>query len=473
MYKHYNVGQEFAPGDAVELDVSALASDGRGLGRLASSDPTATENTGSPVVFVDDALPGQRVRVVLERVRSRMLEGRVDAVLAASPDERAALCGHAAHCGGCPWQGLQYEAQLRWKTQVLDDALRRVGKIEASLLPILPSPNEWGYRNKMSFVFGQGEGQDLVLGLRGRRSHTVTDITACRMQSPETMAVLDAVRALVRANVGGAGDCWRYAVVRQPRAGGLGLELIVGPQGRTLAGATLCAELRDAVPALTHFALSLRMTHTDAAMGEKTLFAWGNKLEERLERPDGSLLRLGFDHRAFLQVNTSAAEMLYAEALRLLAPRGDERLWDIYGGVGSIGLFMAPFVADVCGLESVGVATTMARANAVGNGLSARFETGDAVLLKSSARLKKMFGAFSGPQLVVVDPPRAGLDKAVIEGLISLNPEKILYISCNPSTLARDAAILIHTHTLEAVRPVDLFPQTPHIESVSLWIRRG
>lgn len=481
MEKMHKLETHCRVGDTVELTIEGLISDGRGLGRLPLQD-------GSVAVFVDEALPGQTVQAALTAVKPRLLEGRVTQVLVPSPHEREAPCVHADVCGGCPWQRLEAAEQLRWKSSILYETLRRVGKVQVAEEPILASPQEWNYRNKMAFVFGPGAGNasdtetnpaagqgiQMALGQRGRRSHSVTDICACRLQDGPTMAVLETMRQLARTHGGVPGASWRHVVVRRPRAGGLGVEVIVGPQHR-VRGEQIYDELRKSVPEITSFALTRRVTRTEVAQGEKTLFTTGEELEECLARPDGSSLRLRFNHASFLQVNTPATELLYAEVQRALAPEGHERLWDIYGGVGSIGLFMAPYVAEVCGVESAASAVTLARKNADLNQIaSARYESGDAAALFAIGQLEKRFGPAlrQGSDLMVVDPPRAGLDSRVIEGILRQKPARLVYVSCSPGTLARDVVLLAAGYELVRARPVDLFPQTPHVEAVALFVRR-
>lgn len=470
----------FAPDQTVDADVTALSSDGRGIARIPGPDGR------NIVCFITDALPEQRVRIRLTAVKPRLMEGVVETVLTPSPHERPAVCAHSDECGGCPWQRLAYAEQCRWKAQALADSLLRLAKVDVAALPTLqeqtplpfrPSPQEWGFRNKMTFAFEQ-VGDTFLLGQRGRHSHSVVDITDCRLQDPLTMRVLAAVRAACTAH--GPAD-WRHVVVRRPRGesgtqAALRVELIVGPRGR-VRGEDLYHALQNAVPELTGFAVSLRQSESFVAQGEKTLFTAGDPDNlEILHRADGSELRLAYDDRSFLQVNTPATEQLYAEAARLLDLSGHERLWDLYCGVGSIGLYLAPQVEEVRGIESVPTAVTYARANAQTAGFKhCHFEVGD-----STKEFARQARAVSHPTygtkdtmktVVVVDPPRIGLDKQLIGHLAKLKPEKICYISCNPATLARDAALLAPTHRLVAVSSVDLFPQTPHVEAVCLFLR--
>ena len=440
----------FRSGQFLELSVDALVSDGRGLGRH-----------DGVVVLVEDALPGQRVRARIAAVRKSLAEAELVEVLERSPDEQGPPCPHAGRCGGCSWQSLAYERQLAWKERIVRDALERVGKVqEPPVLPVLASPCEWGYRNKMEFAFGMSEGGGKAIGLRERGSRNIVEVTGCLLQTPLTMRVLGAVREL--ANGPFRDLAGRFLVVREPKAGGCFVELIVGPGCGAEAGGRFAAALRAEVAEVTGFALSERSATSDVAYGERTLYADG-RLEERI---GDVLLQMG--HNAFFQVNTPAAELLYAEAARFAAldELPDPVLWDVYGGVGSIGLSLGRN-ARVVAVEEMPGAVRYARSNAKALGMKAyRVEQGDA-----KSVLGRLVKLGPKPDVVVVDPPRAGIDAKVAQQLVEAAPSRLVYVSCNPATLARDVARLSPAFRLRAARPVDLFPQTPHVETVALLER--
>lgn len=463
------------PGHELTLHVDSLASDGRGLAR-----------SNGLVVFMERALPGQRVRARILALRKRLVEATVEEILTPSPDEQPALCPHAAACGGCLWQTLPYEHQLFWKQRIVEDALGRLGHIaNPPVLPILPSPERWGYRNKMAFAFGTREDGGLALGQRGRRSHTVIDLYECLMQTPITMQLLAVMRQFARDTRLPAYDAarqsgfWRALVIRRNQAGRYLAECIVAPHpnGRQAAvrlGRQLADTLMNASPAVSGVVLSRRSAPADLAQGEETLLLAGDgTLSENMQRPAdvfGSTpsLELHFDCHSFFQVNTSAAERLYGEAARLLAPDRTDCLLDLYCGVGGIGLFLAPLANRVFGVEVTPQAIKLAIANARRAGLAhCRFESGDAA--KAFASLGRQQQTETA---VVVDPPRAGLASQVCEGILRLRPRRLVYISCNPATLARDAQRLATHYVLKSAQPVDLFPQTQHVECASLFTLR-
>ncbi len=442
----------FVHGQLLEFGVDALVSDGRGLGRHEGV-----------VVLVEDALPGQRVRARVVSVRKSLAEAELEAVLTRSPDEQEPPCPHAGKCGGCSWQSLAYERQLAWKERIVRDALERVGKVqEPPVLPILGSPQAWGYRNKMEFAFGTSEDGGRTLGLRERGSRNIVEVTGCLLQTPLTLRVLAAVREL--ANGPFRALPLRFLVVREPGAGGCFVEVIAGPGCDAEAGGRFAATLRAVLPEVTGFVLSERAAPSDVAYGERTLYADG-----RLEEQVGPV-RLDLGHNAFFQVNTSAATLLYAEAARFAALEGQNPvLWDVYSGVGSIGLYLAHAVPGlrVVAVEEMPGAVRCARKNAKALGVKDyRVESGDA-----KSVLGRLLKLGPKPDVVVVDPPRAGIDARVAQQLVEAAPQRIVYVSCNPATLARDVARLAPAFALKAARPVDLFPQTPHVETVALLER--
>ncbi len=482
---------EHTAGDALELNLHGLSPDGRTVGR----------SEDGMTVFVRGGLPGQRVRVRLSAVRKRMAEAELVDVLLPSPDERPAPCIHAESCGGCPWQSLPHARQLEWKTRLVQDALRRLGRLDLPEGVIRPavSPDgepEWGYRNKMEFAFAAGDNGRTLLGLRARASRSVTEVTHCLLQTPRTMAVLEELRRLVekfhlRAAPGEQGgragsarrkgfssavrqnDILRFAVIREPRDGGCLVELITLPSPQEDANIRkLGSELMNASAGVTGFVHSVRTSPASVAYGEKTVFTLGEPgLSETLHL-QGRDVTFRLDHNSFFQVNTRAAERLYNTAADLAStlfdaapgrPWGRE-CWDIYCGAGGLALTMAPHFEQVFGLETVPQAVQLAALNADRAGLGQRctFESGDA------ARLERCFRERGNPDLLVTDPPRSGMDERTVQAILKHRPPRLVLVSCNPSTLARDLARLSQTYTVRAVQPVDLFPQTPHVETVAV-----
>ena len=453
----------------VELSIHALASDGRGIARLEGL-----------TVFVEGAFPGQKIEARITAMRSRYAEAVAERVLTPAPCTRPAPCPHADVCGGCPWQSLPYAQQLRWKEQIVRDALCRVGHIsDPPVRRIMPSPSEWHYRNKMSFAFGVDEKGMLTLGQRARRTHAVAAITGCLMQDEKAMRLLELISSTARAGALSAatpqhpGGFWRHVVLRHTRSGLRHVEIITGRNRRTRAVLqNLAAEIMRE-PGVDGVAVTERTSPGAVARGDRTTLVTGcTELFETLTRPAAffpphtpASLRISFDHSSFFQVNTAAAEMLYGQAAELVSASPVDTLWDLYCGAGSIGLFLAPLAQKVYGVEIIEEAIIKARQNAKAAGLehctfTAR-DAGTAFALMASHGM-------NARDVVCVDPPRAGLDRKLTDKLLELRPGRIVYISCNPATLARDIARLAAGYELVEARPVDLFPQTPHVETVCL-----
>ncbi len=430
----------------MHIKLHGLSHDGRAVGR----------GEDGKVVFVSGGLPGQVVEVIVEKGKKNFAEGRVTKVLEQGPDERLAPCSHAGDCGGCPWQALQYPAQLRWKQQLIIDALERIGKCgleDVELREIIPSPQEWHCRNKMEFAFDH----QARLGLRRRDSHDIVEVSTCLMQNELSMRVLEKARAMAAP-----GKDWRFLVLRSPLAGGFLAELISGP-------AEAARELGQAlmeIPGVTGFVHSLRKSPDMVAYGEKQLLRLGAELEEILE-VNGRSLKFSLGRDAFFQVNSLAAQKLYEVAADLAQAGPNDELWDVYCGVGGLALAAGSRAARVLGLESSASAVALARRNAVANGM-AHME----FIVASGEYLGKFFKQRGSPQVLLADPPRAGLAEAAVNAILKAKPERLLLVSCNPATLARDVAALKPGYALQTLHAVDLFPQTEHVECVALLQRR-
>ena len=475
-----------------ELVLTGFSHDGRCVAR----------REGEPVVFVSGGLPGQRIlaRVAPQRAGSgkRMLEAELVRVLAPVPGdmggERPAPCPHAEDCGGCPWQALPYTGQLVWKERLLMDALVRIGKLRLPshiLRPIIASSAEWGFRNKMEFAFAPGVEERPLLGLRRRNSREVVEISSCLLASPRMMAAFCFLReAIQRSSLNawnGRNGLLRHAVLREA-GGALLVELITAPaKERDTARIRSLGEELVASGMVDGFAHSVRQAKSEVAYGESTPFSTGKtaltEIVDLPRTPGGHTepLRLQLGHASFFQVNGPMASKLYGEALTMALEAlegtanhvpgkqwkaGAGKLpscWDIYSGVGGLALSMAPYFERVLGLETVAPAVRLARQNAAAFP-QARFECADA------ARLGEYFRRFGPPDLLVCDPPRAGMDGKTTQAILRARPRCLVLVSCNPATLARDLAQLTvgdaAPYEILAVRPVDMFPQTPHIECV-------
>jgi 23S rRNA (uracil1939-C5)-methyltransferase len=432
-------------GEEVEVEVADLAHGGRGLARRDGY-----------VVFVAGGLPGDRVRARIDRRRRDFAEATAVELLAPSPDRVADRCRHGDEpCPGAAWQGLPYERQLAEKERQVEAALRRLGGLDGfALEPIVPAVAEWGYRNKFEYSFGADDG-DLVLGFHRRGSWSeVVDAAGCRLAS----AGADAARAAI-ADWARSHHLEPYD--RRARAGAL-RNLVVREGRRT---GQLQTRLVTSAVEIPRPPVDL---HTIVeGSGGGTAGPTGALGAERLVERIGGV-EVEVSATAFLQTNTETADRLYAAVAEFADLGGRERVFDLYCGVGTIALTLAPSAGEVWGIETVAEAVADAGLNADRNGLdNVSFRAADARL-----GLRPLLAETGQPDLVVVDPPRAGLSRKVVRRVLECEPARIVYVSCNPTTLAPNAAQLGEGgYRLRRVRPVDMFPQTPHIECVALLER--
>lgn len=432
-------------GELLTLDVESLAYGGRGVARRDGY-----------VVFVAGALPGDRVRAEVTKAKRGYAEASTREVLQESPDRVPPRCDHGGEpCPGAPWQGLAYEEQLRHKQAQVEDSLVRLGGLEGfQLEPIEPAVECWRYRNKLEYSFGERDGE-LVLGFHARgRWDLIVDAEDCQLASQRNNARRNELRDWARSAGLPAYDrrsqqgILRNLVIREGRrTGQLQSRLVTSP-----------AEI-PRPPVDLHTIVEGPGDGSDGPTG-----AIGSEfLGEQLGG-----LRFRISHRAFFQTNTEMAERLYAIAAEMAALTGAERVFDLFCGIGTLGLSLAGRAAEVWGIEIVEEAIADAEENARLNGIeNARFRTGDA-----RKEIRPLLAEGGRPDVVVVDPPRAGLSKKVVRRLIECEAPRIVYVSCNPTTLAPNAAQLAEAgYRLRRVKPVDMFPQTPHIECVALLAR--
>jgi len=434
-------------GELLEVEVDSLAFGGRGVARADGL-----------VVFVSGALPGDRVRAEVTKPNKRFAEARAVELLRPGADRLPDRCTHGGEpCPGAPWQGLPYERQLACKREQVDEALRRIGGLDGfELEQIEPAAEQWRYRNKLEYSFGEREDGEPILGFHARgRWDLVVDVEDCHLGSETGNATRNEVREWARAEAVPAFD-------RHERRGVL-RNLVVREGRRSGQIQTRLVTSRASFPKPP---VDLHTIVADDSGGSEG--PTGVLGEERL-REELCGLQLEMSHGAFFQTNTEMAERLYAVAAEFAGLSGHERVFDLYCGIGSIGLSMAGRAGEVWGLEIVPEAIEDAARNAERNGIE------NASFLTASARtgVRPLLEKAGKPDVVVIDPPRAGLSQKIVRRVIECGAKRIVYVSCNPTTLAPNAAQLTEAgYTLRRVRPVDMFPQTPHIECVAL-LERG
>jgi 23S rRNA (uracil1939-C5)-methyltransferase len=429
-------------GESLDLEIESLAYGGRGVARRDGY-----------VVFVAGGLPGDRVRAEVTKPKRSFAEARVTDLLEPSPERVPDRCDHGGEpCPGAPWQGLSYERQLAEKQQQVEDSLRRIGGLDGfELEPIEPAVERWRYRNKFEYSFGERDGE-LVLGFHARgRWDEVVDAEDCHLASEAGNAVRNQIRAWGRAEALSGYDqrahrgTLRNLVVREGRRSGqLQTRLVTS------------AEPVPKPPVDLHTVIE---GPGGATSGPTGVLGVERLTEELCD------LRFEISHEAFFQTNTEMAERLYRVAAEMAGLGGGGRVFDLYCGIGTLGLTLAASAGEVIGVEIVDEAVADAERNAEINGIdNARFVAADV-----RTGIRPLVEREGKPDLVVLDPPRAGLSQKVVRRVIECEAPRIVYVSCNPTTLAPNAAQLEEAgYKLRRVKPVDMFPQTPHIECVAL-----
>jgi 23S rRNA (uracil1939-C5)-methyltransferase len=439
-------------GDELELTIDRLAHGGAGVAR-----------TDGYVVFVRGAVPGDRVRARVGKAKRSFAEADAVELLEPSPDRVEPVAPHP----GAPWQVLPYELQLREKEDQVRDALARIGRYEdPPVEPIVPAVEALRYRNKLEYSFGEDDEGELVLGFhRPGRFDVIDDVPLDILASERVDALREAVKAWCRTEGLSAWDrrtqegLLRNLVVREGRrTGQLQARLVTSP-----GSSFRVEELAAAAPADSFLWTRAAGVAEITREGDTQAVKGAAHLEEEL-----SGLRFRISPDAFFQTNTEMAERLYGSAVELAGLSGRERVLDLFCGIGTIALVLALDAGEVWGVEIVEEAVADAIENARLNGVdNARFFAGDVRLA-----MRPLLERSGRPDVVVVDPPRAGLSQKVVRRVLEAEANTIVYVSCNPTTLAPNARQMSDAgYALRTVRPVDMFPQTPHIECVALFER--
>ena len=448
-------------GEELELQIDSLAYGGNGVSRLNGF-----------VVFVRGGLPGDRVRARVTKTKRGFAEATAVAVLEPSTERVEAPCPHFGVCGGCRFQDLDYAAQAAAKEQQVRDSLVRIGRIvEAPVEPIVPAASLYHYRNKLEYSFTAGEdGIDLGFHRAGRWDEVI-GLDVCLLTTDLGNSVREAVRDWAREEKLEAYDqangegYLRHLVYREGRNTGQALAVLVTAPGERFETGYFVDVLRR-FPEMRSIHWAVNDTPAEQT-NVPTKLLWGEEaIEEQLLG-----LRVRVRPGAFLQTNTEMAERLYAIAGEFAGLTGVENVFDLYCGTGTIGLSLAPHAKMVWGLEISEEAVACAIENAELNGIdNAKFFAGNV-----GQTVEELVGEAGSPDIVVVDPPRAGLAGKALRRMGELGAARLVYVSCNPTTLASDVKVLREEYGYELVRcrPVDMFPHTPHVESVSLLEKRA
>ena len=457
-------------GDIFELNIDALAFGGQGIGRIDNF-----------VIFVRGAVPGDKVRVRLTRKKKDFAEARIIQLVEASPERIQPPCPYSGFCGGCQWQHLPYERQLFYKKNHVREALTRIGGLENS--PIrdpLASDNQFAYRNKMEFTFADEQWfppgnmdepkfqTGLALGLHVPGSYyKVLDIEACLLLEETGNRILAAVRNYaIQSRIPAYGikshaGFWRFLALRHSRAFDQWMVNIVtatrDPDAVKPLADLLCAQF----PKLKTFVNNITRREAAIAVGEQELVLTGDGL--LLDRIGPHTFQISAN--SFFQTNSLTAAKLYQTVVQYAELRGSETVLDLYSGTGTIPIFLSRYADRVLGIELVAGAIQDAEKNCRTNAIhNCQFILGDIKERLADLRVK--------PDVIVIDPPRVGMHPDVVDRVLALKAPKIVYVSCNPATLARDLALMQAQYEILEVQPVDMFPHTYHIEAVANLVLR-
>ena len=440
------------------LRIERLSSDGSGVAHSADGE----------AVFVPGTAPGDEARVRIVKDCGRYAFGILDELLTPSPDRIPVDCPVAGPCGGCSLRHLDYAAELRAKQESVLDAFRRIGGLEVPVLDILPSPEVDRYRNKVQFPVGVDKNGVPCIGFYAGRTHRIVPCPDCKLQPSVLNEIGNALCAFfaqqgIRPYDEQSGKgLVRHIFLRRGAHSGQIMVCLVCTRAKLPHAEQLCTALRGQFPAISTILLNVNAKNTNVILGSENHILYGpGYIEDTL---CGVPVRLG--PLSFYQVNTLAAERLYGVAAQYAQLTPDDALLDLYCGMGTIGLSMAEQCRELIGVEIVPEAIESAKANAA--------RMGEAVAAKS-----RFFCADAGqaatqlaaeglhPDIVMLDPPRKGCDEATLSAVVRMAPRRVVYVSCNPATAARDAAWLEQNgYHAEKVQPVDLFPRTKHCECV-------
>ena len=456
----------FTKNDIVTVTIEDISDTGEGIGHIDGF-----------TLFVSRAVPGDIVRARILKAKKTYAIAKTEEVLTPAPGRVTPECPVAGACGGCQLSYRSYDAQLALKQKKVEDCVRRIGGFsEVPVLPILGMSDPRGYRNKGQFPVdtsvGRNDGEP-VLGFYAGHSHRIVPTDSCMMLWPGHEKILTAVSEYLRESGAAPYDeetgkgLVRHVLMRRGAATGeVSVCLVIN--GRSIPKADLLWRKINPIPGIVGLCLNVNTQKTNVILGRETLPLFGRTtVTDRLED-----VSFEISPTSFYQVNPVQMKVVYDTALSYAGLTGEEVIWDLYCGIGTISLFLAKHAKRVYGVEIVPDAVANARANAAAAGIeNASFFEGAAEEVIPKLLSEDTTGQMR-PDVVVVDPPRKGCDKSLLETIVSMSPKRIVYVSCDPATLARDMRILCDSgYEAVKVQPVDQFPSSVHVESIALLQR--
>ncbi|WP_342599095.1 23S rRNA (uracil(1939)-C(5))-methyltransferase RlmD [Psychrobacillus sp. FSL H8-0483] len=443
--------------DRITVHIEDLTHDGAGVAKV----------DGYPL-FIQGGLPNETAEVHVLKTLKNYGFAKLMNIVEPSPFRVEAPCPVFAECGGCQLQHMTYEGQLKWKESMVRNVMQRIGKIDAPVLPVKGMEKPWEYRNKSQIPFSLEDGQVLA-GFYQTKSHRIADTNTCLIQTDEADRLLRAVKEkaleldLIPYNEETRKGQLRHLVVRKGRATGEVMVVLVTKHPKLSKKDAIIDLIREVEPNVVSIIQNVNTRNTNVIFGDDTNVLWGKAVIEDLIGD----IRFEISARSFYQVNPEQTEVLYKQALDYAQLSGEETVIDAYCGIGTISLFLAQKAKQVLGVEIVPQAIEDAKRNAELNGFNNTFfEAGPAEEV-----IPKWYKEGKTADVLVVDPPRKGCDEALLQTILEQKPKRVVYVSCNPATLARDLRILEDGgYKTQEVQPVDMFPQTTHVECVSQLI---
>ncbi|TLS35721.1 23S rRNA (uracil(1939)-C(5))-methyltransferase RlmD [Pseudalkalibacillus caeni] len=456
MSKKQSSAVKLSEGQTIPITVKRIGINGEGVGFFKKT-----------VVFIEGALPGEEVVAQVTKVFPNRAEAKIKRIRKRSSDRIKPPCPVYDQCGGCQLQHMKYESQLKAKRDIVLQAFERHTKLGEKELPLQPTigmEDPWGYRNKSQLQVAKQKEQ-VIAGLYGLNSHRLIDISECMVQHPSTNRVTQTVKKVLEdLNISIYNERKRKGIVRTivTRVGFESGEIqivLITTQQDIPRKQLLVEEIQKRLPEVVSIMQNVNGKKTSLIFGEKTLQLAG---KEVIQETLGDL-SFELSARAFFQLNPKQTVKLYDEVKDAAKLSGTERVIDAYCGVGTIGLWLAESAAEVRGMDVIKESIVNARKNAKQHGYhNMKYEVG-----KAEEWVPKWVKEGWKPDVIVVDPPRTGCDNILLETMIKAKPKRIVYVSCNPSTLAKDVSVLMKKgFTVEKLQPVDMFPQTSHVEVV-------
>ena len=442
------------------VEITGLTSEGSGVAKIEGF-----------TVFVEGALPEEQAEIKIVKVLKNYAYGKLVKTLKPSQGRVEPTCGVVKRCGGCQLQHMSYEAQLQYKTLQVKDAIERIGGLkDVTIHNTIGMEDPWRYRNKAQFPVGMDG--DVMIGFYANRSHEIINTPQCAIQDRINDSVIQTVREFIKKYDISVYDestgkgLVRHIMTRKGFRTGEVMVCIVINGDSLPCDKALVEALKNGVNNLKSVVININKKNTNVILGEKNIIIYG---EEAIYDYIGEF-KFRISPLSFFQVNPIQTEVLYNKALEYADLQGDEVVFDAYCGIGTISLFLSKMARKVYGVEIVPQAIDNAKENAKLNGIrNAAFIVGE-----SETVIPEMYGRGIKADVIVVDPPRKGCDERLLDVIAQMRPEKVVYVSCNPATLARDLKYLSERgYQVKEIQPVDMFPQTVHVEAIVLMTYCG